>query len=224
MMKNNTRRVISSLLIAALFAAAFAGCSNDSGKSSVPASSTASAPSSSASESEKEKPTKISYVSWSCGEYEGDTWIEQYIEEKLNIELEVLKVDLSNAEAKNLMLASDEFPDCGWVLTNAQEMNSNGLIRTIPEDMIRTYAPNYSKALDATPNGWSLNLDDNGEHLSLIGIILGQSAAANGEMFRLDWLKKIGIMPDLCRLRPLYKRAVPRNHGKVHHGRSGRKR
>ena len=148
--------------------------------------------------SKTEEPMEITFVSWNCGEIVEDNWAEQKIEEALNIELHTKVVDLSQTQQRDLMLASGEFPDCGWVLREPRELVEQGVLRTIPREMIEKYAPNYAALMDSDPQGWVINkMGDTDEYAALSGYKAGNGdSMAFMSCYRYDWLQKLGIEPN----------------------------
>ena len=138
------------------------------------------------------EPWTLSFVSWNCGEIVDDNVAELWLEEKFNVEITATRVDLSNTEQKNLMLASGEMPEAGWQVGGSTLYTDQGLTRLIPVEMVRKYAPNYAAALDADPIGWQYNYEADEDALSaLTGITTGDS---KGLMcVRLDWMETLGL-------------------------------
>ena len=62
------------------------------------------------------EPWTLTWVSWSSGEIEDDNVAEVWLEEKFNVEITATRIDLSNSEQLNLMLASGEMPEAGWII------------------------------------------------------------------------------------------------------------
>jgi len=143
---------------------------------------------------------EISWVSWNCGDIEDGNFVEKKLEEKLNLEIKVKKVDLSKTQQVDLMLASGEMPDCGWIFKDPRDMYySQELTRTVPVDMIRQYAPMYSKLIDDYPLLWKINAsnEDKNELIALPGC---NPSGTDGQyyfssFYRYDWLQKFGIKP-----------------------------
>ena len=87
-----TNRLLSLLLVGAMAIGLF-GC----GKTGAASSATAS--------TEKVSPMEISYVSLYCGEIVEDNWAEQYVQDALDIEIKTKKIDLTQAQQRDLMLS-----------------------------------------------------------------------------------------------------------------------
>ncbi|NJD04687.1 MAG: hypothetical protein FIA99_19280 [Ruminiclostridium sp.] len=126
-----------------------------------------------------------------------DTWAEKKVEEKLNIDIVVNPVDITNSDQVNLMMASGEMPDAGWFLQSSKKLYSDGLTRTIKKDMIVKNAPDYAALLDKNPLGWKISrLGTTDEYMALTGYYpLLSEGVAYSSFYRLDWLEKLGIKP-----------------------------
>ena len=200
------KRIIATLLTVALATTLVVGCGSEKEQQSSQASVSSNSDVSSTGEkdsssvsTEVEEPIVISYVGWNCGEIEDESFAELWLEEKLGgIDIQIKKVDLSNAEQKNLMRSTGELPECGWWMGSLSDYKE-GLTRSISEDMIRKYAPNYAAVLDRE-GGWEINavLDKEGEYTCLTGFsnMFGPSNISYVVEWNYDWLKKGGFLPE----------------------------
>ncbi|CQR47171.1 Lipoprotein LipO precursor [Paraliobacillus sp. PM-2] len=138
--------------------------------------------------------------SWTQGDIKDDNWVQQKIEEKFNVKIVNTKIDTWNADEVSLAIASGDVPDTfsftSGTLTS-KEMFDGGVTRTIPKEMIETYAPRYSKMLDENPPGWQMNIaeDTEDEYLALTGLQSHTRGILWAPTFRLDWLENLGIEP-----------------------------
>lgn len=135
---------------------------------------------------------EISFVSWNCGEIEDGNYLEKILEEKFNVEIKVSRIDLSNSEQVNLMLAAGEMPEFGWGLGGDELYKEQGLTRLISKEMIETYAPNYTAYINEQPIGWNYhyNKEEDG-YMALTGRTYASSKAVMA--VRLDWLENLGL-------------------------------
>lgn len=141
---------------------------------------------------------KISYVSWNFGEIQPNSWAEQWIEERINVDLEPMRLDLSNAERRSLMFSTGEFPDCGWVYGAIPvDLFADKIIRAIPINMVREYSPSFAALADGYPLIWKVGSQGHeNEVLSLPGVQSGMSKIKPwASVYRYDWLEKVGIEP-----------------------------
>ncbi|MBO9596578.1 MAG: ABC transporter substrate-binding protein, partial [Cohnella sp.] len=132
------------------------------------------------------------------GKVEDNNYVQQKLESKFNVKLKNKKVDVNNRDQVNLMLASGELPDATYFSGNdAKKLFNDGVSRGIPKAMITKYAPNYAKMLDENPPGWQMGLvpGKSDEYVSLIGISQTVEGLLWGNVYRLDWLEKLGIKP-----------------------------
>jgi ABC-type glycerol-3-phosphate transport system substrate-binding protein len=128
------------------------------------------------------------------------TWMLQQIEEKFNAKIIPNGMSPNDqAEKINLMLSTGEFPDCGSVWQDPNRIYKEGVIRTIPKDIIKKYAPNYSRMLDEHPPGWMVyrNPDNKDEYLAITGIYEASHTNVWVMSVRLDYIKNVGFdLPD----------------------------
>lgn len=145
--------------------------------------------------SAQEKPT-ISYYAYWCGALDPGSYVESFVEDQLNMNIEVRKVSHTDKEAVNLMLASGEMPDCGWFEHTFAQMSNEELIRPIPVDMVREFAPGYIELCDRYPVLYTQGLDpeDPTQFRFLPDFCVGQINTHNNAMYlRYDWIQKLGI-------------------------------
>lgn len=126
-----------------------------------------------------------------------DSKAEKWLEDRLNIDLDTVLFDATNAEQQNLIIATGEIPDFGFFYKSVPEMNDQGVIRSIPKSAIYESAPGYAAFLDENPYGWIVNKmpDKDDEYGALTGYNANMTGFAWGNLYRLDWLEKLGIAP-----------------------------
>ncbi|NOU74211.1 ABC transporter substrate-binding protein [Paenibacillus sp. LMG 31458] len=138
--------------------------------------------------------------SFTRGKIEDGNWVQKKLEEKYNIKINNVKVDTFNKDQVQLMVASGDLPDT-FAFTaqslSALEFYENGLTRTVSKEMLKKYAPRYSKMLDENVPGWDMNLapGKKDEYLTLVGYQGHTKNLIWAPTFRLDWLEKLGIKP-----------------------------
>jgi putative aldouronate transport system substrate-binding protein len=125
------------------------------------------------------------------------TWIEQFIEQKFNIELNPTFLDWdAYSNRRPLVMASGEIPDVNWdgdpkaLRRNIQQ----GFVMELPIEVIRKYAPVYVQHLNATGNGkcgW-LYADYQGKNYGIPTCAASDVYTQIGA-WRMDWLRKVGI-------------------------------
>ncbi|WP_135552248.1 type 2 periplasmic-binding domain-containing protein [Paenibacillus cymbidii] len=131
------------------------------------------------------------------GKIEDNNKVQQMIEKKFNVKLENKKVDLSNNEQSNLMIASGELPEIAFLYQDPFKLYSDGMTRTVPKALIEKYAPNYAALLNAEATGWKINKapgKDN-EYVALTGSVDAQKDVPWLQLYRLDWMEKFGYKP-----------------------------
>lgn len=128
---------------------------------------------------------------------ENDTYVEQLVEEALNIDLTIPLINWQDTEKYNLMFSSGEMPDCGFFTKDTQYLiYDNELARTIPMDMIRTYAPSFVELYDKQPLFWAyvVSKEDPEQAYGLPGV----SDTYNElyiwtDFYRYDWVQELNL-------------------------------
>ena len=142
----------------------------------------------------EDKPT-ISYWAFWCGSLNEGSYVENFVEENLNIDVKIRKVDHNDVEAVNMMLAND-MPDCGWFNKTADFMDDQELTRRIPVDMVRQYAPSLAAYMDANPLLWTICADpQDSTQLRYLPDLYDSYGSVWGTCMglRYDWIEKLGI-------------------------------
>ena len=215
-----TSRIIALILAAALLIGLMAGCAAEKSAQTTAATTAAAASTTTAAGTTAAKTTaatqaattappaatkiEFTYLGWNMGELEEGGYVETIIEEKLgDIDLHPVKVQLSDKEAVDLLLASGNAPDCGWWWRDPYEMYYDQLLtRTIPLSMVQEYAPSYYILMtDTVPYLSQINIPKDGDEsvrLSLAGYdsSVGYSMYYFCSFYRLDWLEQFGILPE----------------------------
>ncbi|CAN7757192.1 MULTISPECIES: hypothetical protein [unclassified Paenibacillus] len=187
-MKSKTVSVTSLSLAVVLMAS---GCSG--GK-------TTSEPNVTGASDKPAETTKTLEISWvgqgARGKIEDNNQVQQMIEKKFNVKLKNRKLDVNNKEQKNLMVASGELPDIAF-MDAPDKLYSDAVTRSISKEMIMKYAPNYAKVLSDQPTGWKVNQvpGKNGEYYALTGYKQDWDNLTWGQVYRLDWMEKLGFKP-----------------------------
>ena len=142
----------------------------------------------------------LSYYAFWCGSLEPESYVEQYVENLTDLDIQIKKVAHTDKEAVNLMLATGDMPDCGWFEQSISWMQEEELIRGIPVEMVKTYAPDYIALCDQFPILYALALDpeDPTQFMALPSFYIGSVNEATKCMFlRYDWIQKLGIELDV---------------------------
>ncbi len=143
---------------------------------------------------EPDKKYKISYTGMWSIEYKPGNPSEKLVNEALNVEVEFKKADTT--EALNVMLASGEMPDCGWIGKDVSYMYEQELARTIPVDLVKKYAPSYIKNYDQYPVLYAATL--NPKDKSVFNYLTGVTFQfvdyyLPNDYYRYDWIENLGI-------------------------------
>jgi|GEM_PF-2093814 len=203
MIKKRSIVIVVAIVVMTMVLAACNKGNEEAGTPSGKASSAAPSSSSSVAPSPAnpyEKHFDISYLStnFNTGVVEGD-WVQKQLEKQLNISIKPVKVDRANRQQVELMYASGETPDFGWQgpgSNTPQGLLEQGVIRSIPREMIETYAPSYAKLLSDYPQGWKMyeSPDNPNEQMGLSAYAENPSIGFVA-FYRLDWLENLGIKP-----------------------------
>ncbi len=137
---------------------------------------------------------EITYTGyWSDDTYEDESYVENMLEDALNIELEVVTTDNSNLDS---LLATGQMPDCMWCDKEVAFMQDQELIRNIPVSMVKEYAPSFIKYFDENPLLYDYVLDpENPEELTCLRGITLQFVDyyLPNDYYRYDWIQNLGI-------------------------------
>ena len=127
---------------------------------------------------------------------EETTWYIDQVEEKFNVDIVPNGVSTQDREKLNVLIAAGDFPDAGGPqLKPAIRYYNDGVLRSIPKDMIRKYAPNYTKLLDTHAQGWLLdpNPDNENEVLGIQGLAENVDFLLSIIAFKHDWAENVGM-------------------------------
>ncbi len=178
------RRVVSLFLTTAMLAmTVLSGCGKESTASSD-----------GSSGDDLEDFYEITYTGyWSDDTYEDESYVENMLEDALNIELEVVTTDNSNLDS---LLATGQMPDCMWCDKEVAFMQDQELIRNIPVSMVKEYAPSFIKYFDENPLLYDYVLDpENPEEFTCLRGITLQFVDyyLPNDYYRYDWIQNLGI-------------------------------
>ena len=128
---------------------------------------------------------------------ETTTWFYQEVERRFNVRIVPNGIHSGDGESAQLMMAAGDFPDCGVPPGSVLQHYRDGLIRGIPLDMIREYAPAYVNGLNDAPMGWLLdrNPDDPEECLAVQSIYGNVTQIIEAVSSRASWAEKVGMLP-----------------------------
>lgn len=146
-------------------------------------------------ESEK---VEISYLgTWMQSTTDGN-YIETFIEEHLGIELKPVASDQA-AEQLGILIATDSLPDCMWLYSPdpTDLYYKQEVVRTIPLDMLKEFAPTFVEYYDKYPVLWAQAMlkDSETELVSLPGLseTLTTKLYVYADFYRYDWIKNTGV-------------------------------
>lgn len=194
------------LLSVLLLASLFAGCSQDSSSSVSTSGSSSSTTSTQVSDPVDDPFAEHLEISFSTSLGVNateltDNPVISWLEEKYNITIELVRILQTDAEQTNLLLAAGDAPDAFYFYKDPAEMAKQGIIRSIPEEMIREHAPDIAAFMDENPVGWTMSrMPDvenggfiEGEYARLTGYTDESGSAGWINVFRKDWLDNLSI-------------------------------
>lgn len=205
------KRLISLLLVMLLVAVvALTGC----GVQTPPApdgSGTQSGDSSEVTPVADEKPVPLKWVGNPTGGLYPDenSFVVKEIENRFNVDMEIVKAQAAKPEEMNLLFASGEIPD--HIFIRSQDINmiiEEELLREIPEDLLKEVAPTYYQlVLENHPNVKN-SVVYNEETKAFYALPQGQGELFPLTVIRTDWLEKVGAkiptsleeFEEVCRL------------------------
>jgi hypothetical protein len=139
------------------------------------------------------------------GEEQVIPWFRQIVEQRFNVAIVPVSLEIRDYGQLEAFLRSEQFPDCGMVDIDPYAMVNGNLIRTLPEEMIRTYMPYYSRFLDEEyASGWkmlaehlSADREREREYLTLSFPSARDEIPQEAVTTRVDWAREVGIeFPD----------------------------
>lgn len=193
------KKVLSMLLATAMVTGVLAGCgsSEPAASSEAPKSE---AKTESKSEAKEEAPADDFQTITFSNEWWGNTenyidenWFEQEIQDALNIELQLLRMDGDNM---NSLMATGGMADTWWFSADrTQYLYDEGLVRTIPKAMVQEHAPSLVDFMTEYPIVEKMmeNPENPDEYLCLRGVTTQFEYYTYSFMLRYDWIKELGI-------------------------------
>ena len=142
-------------------------------------------------------PMEIEWIgSWTYSVPE-DALVVTRIEERFGVDLKLKQVDLNDPTERDLLVSSGELPDVGEFIRGQDpyKMYQDGLMRSIPKQMIRDHAPNMTEHYDRHPAIWLMaNPADDAEAVYVLAAYKGGGQGVSDlPKIRLDWIENVGI-------------------------------
>lgn len=148
-------------------------------------------------EEEASGPMEIEWIgSWTYSVPE-DALVVTMIEERFGVDLKLKQVDLNDGDERNLLVSTGELPDVGEFIRGQDplKMYQDGLMRSIPKQMIRDHAPNMTEHYDKYPAIWLMaNAPEDAESVYVLAAYKGNGQGVSDlPKIRIDWIEKLGI-------------------------------
>ena len=125
---------------------------------------------------------------------EEGTEIELFFEEKYNVDFVWPDlVDWSSSEKISVSIAAGELPEfCAVLRSDEFDLYDQGLTRSIPNKMIREFAPNYAAILE-DEGGWLLQKVADADESICMYEYYKRECNNVASYYRYDWMKDLGI-------------------------------
>ena len=151
-------------------------------------------------------------ISW-LGDSPGESWWVGQLEEMFNVTITLDGTPRMGGEQEQIIVAAGEFPDTGApCCLDDHTLYKDQVIRGLPDEMLRSHAPDYSRAMDERyPATWQILQapDAEGEQIGMGGIAEGSMAGVFHLFTRKDWLDKLGVeLPDYDETKTFLKRGI----------------
>ena len=145
-----------------------------------------------------EEPMEISWFGPFGGEIQDGNPVQAHIEEKFNVKLVNTQLWRRDREKYQLLFASGEEPDAGYMYVTPRDYYMQCVFRSIPKEMIVKHVPSMAAWLDSMgPAAWMYGLvpDKDDEYMGLVRSYDYAGGVSYFPVFRLDWLEKIDMAP-----------------------------
>lgn len=148
--------------------------------------------------SAKEERVEITYWDAFCVDMIPDSYCEQLIESKLPVDIVVDRTDNTNVIQVARLMTAANVPDVFWTNESAALVESLGITRAIPREMVAEYAPSFLALYDSYPSIYTSIMDpDNTDEFFALNGATEQSAAVAASLYadyyRYDWIETLGI-------------------------------
>jgi len=124
-----------------------------------------------------------------------DSWFMHELGDMFGVTVKGNGIAGGDSDLVQLMFASGEAPDAWSYSKPVEELWREGLIRSMPLDMIRRYAPNFTKIADERPTGWLIHVvpgKDN-ERFGIPTLSEVHNCPNVQVSFRIDQARKLGF-------------------------------
>lgn len=150
------------------------------------------------SEINKEEILEVTWLGFNIAGYlpNEDAEIKKTLEDRFNISIEDVNVDVHNKEQYNVLIASSVEFDINTNRTNFVTFNDLGLIRSIPENFLSEYLPvQYDELVDMFGDNWKIYASIDKE---IYGIpVISEAWTAPVILgVRNDWITAVGYDDD----------------------------
>ena len=122
-------------------------------------------------------------------------WALEEASRLFNVNIVTNGIDINDRPRREIMIAAQEWPDCGPSAINVLDGYNQGVHKALPIAALRKYAPNYAALMDQYAIGWLVNKnpENDEEVLAINGISLTTQANLWYPQFRIDWIRNVGM-------------------------------
>lgn len=127
-----------------------------------------------------------------------DSYTETLIESNFPVDIVVNRTDDANMIQVAGLLTEEKIPDIFWTNQPDAYIQSLGLTRTIPREMVEEYAPSFIELYDTYPTIYTSIMDyDNTDEFFALNGATDQAAAVAcslyADFYRYDWIQALDI-------------------------------
>ncbi len=145
-----------------------------------------------------QEPLQITYWDAFCETMLPNSYCETLIESKFPVDIIVDRASNTNVNQVIQLLTKDNVPDIFWTSEPSSLIESFGITRSIPREMVEEYAPSFIELFEASPAIYTtiMKPDTPDEFFALNGTAEQTSAVAGSlyaDFYRYDWIENLEI-------------------------------
>lgn len=196
MKRKGSTWLLAAVLASVLALSACGGNNNESSSSATPAASSGSSATTTSGTEAKDdrKVLDLSMALWELNDWSGDAY-GQFYQDKFKIKMKTIQLSWNEwTNQLNTLAAANDLPNYIATYGFNFQYYDQGLLRTIPDDMIAKY-PNLKQMIDNSVYASAVNEMLGGYYYiprpeSLMGLYKAQKTYV---YYRQDWMKNVGI-------------------------------
>lgn len=178
------KKILSMCLATSMILGIVAGCSNEVEITQ-------------STENDEQRIT-IEYWDAFCDQMLPGSYTESLIEDEFFVDIVVNRANYMNPAHVIDLLTEDNVPDVFWYEASSEYVESLGITRTIPREMVEQYAPSFIDMYEEYPVIYTsiMDYDNTDEFVALNGATESRAAIAGSlyaDFYRYDWIENLGI-------------------------------